>query len=176
MLKAAGLLYRERPQLSFPVSVAPGIDPDLIRRIVRESAGEADRFPLFPGEARALFRRCAMVIAVSGTVTLEAAIAGIPMVIVYRVSPISYILGKALVRVSHFGLVNLIAGKGVVPELLQEAATPEAISETVSGMLRDPDRFARMRRELQGVTARLGPPGASERVAGIALGMLKGDR
>ena len=112
-----------------------------------------------------------MVVA-SGTVTLEAAISGTPMVIIYKVSPISYWLGRSMIQVKHIWLVNLIAGRKIVPELLQKEASPGRIADTVFKMLSDSSDLERIRLELLSIRDLLGGPGASERVADIAFGML----
>jgi lipid-A-disaccharide synthase len=119
-----------------------------------------------------IFRQSKLVVAASGTVTLEAAISGTPMVIVYKVSRTSYWLGKLLIRVKHIGLANLIAGRQVVPELLQHEASSKNIANTVSGMLSDESNLEDVRKELSNIKNALGGPGASDRVADIALGML----
>ena len=84
-----------------------------------------DSCEIFDGGARAIFSRCHLVLAASGTVTLEAAIAGVPMIVIYRVSPLSYLLGRIMIRVTHISLVNLIAGREIVPELIQNEVSPE---------------------------------------------------
>jgi lipid-A-disaccharide synthase len=113
-----------------------------------------------------------VVMAASGTVTLESAISGTPMVIIYKVSPISYWLGRALIQVKHIGLVNLITGRKIVPELIQDQASPIRIADTVFNMLSDASGLEKIRLELLQVKDKLGGPGASERVADIAIGML----
>jgi lipid-A-disaccharide synthase len=94
------------------------------------------------------------------------------MIIVYRVSPLSYQLGKALIKVPHIGLVNLIAGKRVAPELIQHDASPGQIAQQVLGLLADPGKLNQMKDGLAEVTRRLGKPGASDAVAEIAWGLL----
>lgn len=116
---------------------------------------------------------CKIVVAASGTVTLEAAIAGAPMVIIYKVSSVSYWLGKLMVQVKNFGLVNLIAGENIVPELLQNEASPENIADTVFNMLHDTNGLQKLSKKLFEIRDMLGEPGASERVAGIALNMME---
>jgi lipid-A-disaccharide synthase len=116
---------------------------------------------------------CHLVLAASGTVTLEAALGGVPMVIAYKVSPLSYRIGKALIRVKHISLVNLIAGRELVPELIQDQANPANIAAVAAGMLADSRRLASLRAELLTIRSLLGGGGASARVAAIALELLK---
>jgi lipid-A-disaccharide synthase len=115
-------------------------------------------------------------VAASGTVTLEAAIAGTPIVIIYKVSPLSYRLGKALIKVKNIGLVNLIAERQIVPELIQDRATPESIAETVKNLLKNPAALDAMRDAFVNVRYRLGGPGASARVADLAMKIMKQER
>jgi lipid-A-disaccharide synthase len=118
-----------------------------------------------------VFRQSTMVVAASGTVTLEAALYGTPMVVIYKVSPLSYWLGKRLIKVKHIGIVNLIAQKELLPELIQDNASPQTVAETVTTMIRDPKRLRQMEKELLGIRDLLGGAGASDRVAQIALNL-----
>ena len=110
-----------------------------------------------------------MALTASGTATVQAALHDTPMVIVYRLSPITYMLGRPFVRVDTFGMVNLIAGETIVPELIQNAFTPEAVAQEAVAILMDRDRAARIRRGLAKVRERLGAPGASRRAAEAIL-------
>ncbi|MFP4347324.1 MAG: lipid-A-disaccharide synthase [Desulfococcaceae bacterium] len=172
MLKAANLLQKRDPDLSFLISLSDSVNETRVRDILSRHRGTATVEILDQG-VEAVFQRSDFVIAASGTVTLEAAIAGIPMVIIYKVSPASYRLGKALIRVDHISLVNLISGKRLVPELIQADASPMKIADTVEKMLSDTSGLKRIREELVMIRERLGGPGASDRVAQIALNLLR---
>lgn len=118
---------------------------------------------------------CHAVIAASGTVTLELAILEVPMVVAYKLSPFTYHLGRLLVNLDHFSLVNLIAGHAAVPELLQTAVTPERIAEELTAMLL-PEKRQSMQAALRQVKAKLGSSGASEKAAEVAMRLLGKDR
>ena len=171
MLEAATLLSRRNKRIRFLISHAPSVEQAQVESIVGPYRDRAV-LEIVPGGADKVFGQCGFVIAASGTVTLETAIAGIPMAIIYKVSPLSYRIGKTLIKVNHISLVNLIAGRGLVPELIQEDASPEKIADTVSAMLDDVPGLKRLRRDLLGVRRLLGGPGASDRLADIALRMI----
>jgi lipid-A-disaccharide synthase len=101
----------------------------------------------------------------SGTATVEAALLDVPMVVVYRVTPLTALLAKPLVRTSYFSMVNLIAGRGVVPELIQKDFTPARVAQEVLRLLNDPRAREDLRSGLAEVRKRLGPPGAVDRAA-----------
>ena len=116
-----------------------------------------------------LMASCDLAVAASGTVTLELAILGVPMVVAYRVSPITYFLGRWLIEVEHIALVNLVAGKRVVPELVQKSLQPQVLHDEMVRILDNEEVRNVMRRNLFEVTKRLGLPGASERTARLIL-------
>ena len=105
----------------------------------------------------------------SGTVTVQAALRECPMVVVYRLSPLTYRLGRPFVRVNTFAMANLVAGRQVVPELMQDDFTPDAVARHALALLEDPRQADAMRAELRTVKARLGTPGASRRAAEAVL-------
>ena len=115
---------------------------------------------------------CDAVVAASGTVTLELAILKIPMVVVYKLTNISYFLARLLVRLDHFSLVNLIAGKTAVPELLQHDVTAENITKELLNITGTTEERELILADLQEVRARLGDKGASEKAASVVLGLL----
>jgi len=171
MLSAARRLSRQMPELKFAVSLAPTVKRELLDSVIKTHGGDV-RPEIITEGADQVFQRCGFVIAVSGTVSLEAAIAGTPMVIIYRVSPLSYWLGRALIHVRHIGLVNLIAGREIVPELIQGEASPENIAAKAAAMVSDAGELDRLRNELRSAVGTLGGPGASDRAAAVAMALL----
>ena len=108
----------------------------------------------------------------SGTITLELALAGVPMAVGYRTSPLTYALARRLVRVPSISLVNLVAGAEIVPELIQDEATPEALASAIEPLLDDGEPRTLMLDALACACARLGEPGCAGRVADHAVGLL----
>lgn len=159
------------PAARFQVSLAPSADRVFLETMIRNHP-ESAQMELVDGPVEQIFRQADFLVAASGTVTLEAALAGVPMVIIYKVSDFSYMLGKSLANVTHVGLANLIAGKEIIPELLQWKAKPELISETVCSILLDPQKLSTMKNELLQIREKLGGPGASARTAQLALKMI----
>ena len=159
------------PDMGFQISVAPGVDREWMAAFVQPYLSSCP-ITLASGTVQDIFEQSDLILAASGTVTLETAIFGVPMIIIYRISPVSYHLGRALVNVDHIGLVNIIAGERVVPELIQDAANPAEIARTATALLKDPEKLKQVRAKLQSVRHRLGTPGAAARTADIALSML----
>jgi lipid-A-disaccharide synthase len=112
---------------------------------------------------------CDVAITASGTATVQCALHERPMVVVYRLSPLTYRVGKPFVKVDMYAMANLVAGGRVVPELIQENCTPERVTEETVALLLDRERYARVRDALRRVRERLGAPGASGRAADAVL-------
>jgi lipid-A-disaccharide synthase len=160
-------LARERPTLQFALALAPGVDGDGLARDLR---GLPVR--LVRGQTHALLGAADVALVASGTATVEAALLGTPMVVVYRVSWASYLIGRPFVHVPYYAMVNLVAGRRVVTELIQRDFTPERVAAEALGLLDDPERAARMRADLANFRQRLGGGGASGRAAAIVGAML----
>jgi lipid-A-disaccharide synthase len=169
MLEAAASLVRRMPHARFLLPLASTIRADQVRPLL-----QARSVPLMVMEGRTheAIQASDLIVAASGSVTLEAAILGTPLVVVYKVHRLSYEVGRRLIRVQHIGLVNLVAGETVAPELIQDQVTAEAIVKEVMVILEDPDRREWIRSRLEEVRHRLGSPGASVRAAKIALSLL----
>src|SRR5262249_33436754 len=105
--------------------------------------------------------------------TLEAALLGAPLVVIYKTSNLTYFIAQKLVSVEHVSLVNLVAGRRVVPEYIQDAANPEALAACAQKILGDPAEMARLRSEMKLVREKLGEPGASDRAARAVAEFLK---
>jgi lipid-A-disaccharide synthase len=133
--------------------------------------GEAinDEIKLIDNATYELMRESTACLVCSGTATLETACLGTPLVIVYRISKLSYEIGKRLVKLPHIGLVNVVAGRKIAPELVQNDFTPEAAAEALRPYLQDRIARERASQELIAVREQLGTPGASVRTAEIAL-------
>jgi len=171
MLKAATMVSERLEDVRFAISQAASVDRTAMEALIQKHAPDID-YELVPDGADKVFNKCALSVVTSGTVTLEAAICGVPMVIIYKVAPITALLAWFFLRVDHIGLVNLIAGKRLVPELMQFDASPKKITDAVYNMIDDNQGLEAMRQELSRVKDALGSPGASERTAEIALNML----
>jgi lipid-A-disaccharide synthase len=169
MVRAAEILQGNRPNAKFLLALAPGISPQEVKEFLESSAAI---ITLVQGQTSRAIRAADLVLVASGTATLEAAILDKPMVILYQVSPLSYWIGKTLVKLPWIGLVNIVAGKRVVPELLQEAARGEQIAVEVLKILGEESYRQEMLQGLAEVRAKLGTPGAAERVARMALEMV----
>ncbi len=111
-----------------------------------------------------------VAITASGTATLENALLGVPMVVVYRMSWPTYWAARALIRVPYIAMANILAGRRLVPELIQADATPEKIADAAAAFLGDPAAASRLRRELSSLRALLSRPGAASRAADEILG------
>ncbi|MFH1146431.1 MAG: lipid-A-disaccharide synthase [Pseudomonadota bacterium] len=170
IIDAARILDRKMPGLRFLLPLAPAIDKTWVKGILQSEKLDIRILDGYAYEAMSVSRA---IIAASGTVTLEAAIIGVPMVIVYKVSNLSYLVGKLLVDVPHIGLVNLVAGERIVPELVQGEARGERIAEEIYRISTDLEYETAIKRGLAAVQKNLGAPGASIRAAMIACEMLR---
>lgn len=171
MCTAALTIQKRFPAARVIISRAATVSTDLMNSVLGTASRRLSAI-VSTDDVRTIFDQSTLVVAASGTVTLEAAIAETPMIIAYRVSPLSYWLGRMLVRVPFIGLVNLIAGEAVVPELIQDDVTGEAMASAALALLTNPRAMATMKRRLSDTRRQLGQPGASRRVARIALNMM----
>jgi len=157
------------PDAQFVVARAPHLEPELFADVGPRGLAQSAPVAVVEGDTDAVLASADVALTASGTATVQTALHDTPMVIVYRVSPMSYRLLRRLVKVEAIGMANLIAGERIVPELVQDEFTPEAVAREAVSMLTDPARAARIRDGLARVRARLGGPGASRRAAEAIL-------
>ncbi len=173
IIKAAENIYQSKPQTSFLLPLAPFLDRNMfIRRLARSSLPVT----IVQDNIYDVANASDAVIAVSGTVTLQVALTKTPMVIIYKVSPITYSIASRMIRVPHIGLVNIVAGSGVVKEFIQDQATPGVIAEEILRILDDQDYRENIQQDLSEVRNKMGEPGCSFRVAKMASEMSRGGR
>ncbi len=170
MLEAAALLKDTLPQVQFVLPLADTLSPQDIAETLKH-------FPLeirvIQGATYDAVGVSDAVMVASGTATLETAMLETPMIIVYKVSELTYQIGKRFVYVDQIGLVNIVAGKPIVPEFIQGAATPRAMAGEIKSLLTDKTKRETMVSELHRIRTLLGEPGAARRAAEIAADMLR---
>lgn len=172
VLEACALLAREREQsggVQFVHAVAPGLATEGFTLAGGRSGPEVKRIE---GATYDILAAADCAIVASGTATVEAALLGTPMVVIYRVAPLTAFILRRLVHTPFFSMVNLVAGRRVVPELIQDGFTPAAVATEVRRLLDSPAAGAEMKKGLAEVRARLGSGGAIERAADVFARML----
>ena len=168
-LGAVHLLQQEGRSVRLILAVADSVDKESIKRACDE-VGLDVRLVL--RDPNGVMAASDLLFIVSGTATLQAAIVGIPMVIVYKLSWFTYLLARLLVRVGSIGLANIVAGRPFIPELIQHQATPVHLADKARRILDDASYREQMRAEMVRVRTRLGSPGASARAATAVLELL----
>lgn len=171
ILGAAELIRRHKPQVNFLLPVASSLDPEIFQARLAELTLP---ITLVQENIYDTANACEAVITVSGTVTLQTALVGTPMAILYKMAPLTYAIGKRLVKVDHIGLANIVAGNGVVREFIQEQATAELVADEILRILDDGAYRDQIRRGLSRVRERMGAAGCSARVARMASEMSRG--
>jgi lipid-A-disaccharide synthase len=167
LLRAARRLLQEIPA-QFLVSAAPTVELSHIRGVMQSVLREdpAERFfRILTEDSRDILANSDFAFVKSGTSSLEAALVGIPFLITYKISPLSWYVGSLLIHSSMKGLVNLIAQEMIVPELYQKDAKPSELARMAMEYLEKPEKGAAMRAQLAGIRERLGERSASETAA-----------
>jgi lipid-A-disaccharide synthase len=169
LLGAAKILAADFPRSRFMIPLASTIGNDMVQGYIAESGLPIE---IVEGRTFEVMKAADLLLMASGTATLEGAIAGVPMVIIYRLSPITYLIGRMLVKIKCFGLANIVVGRKVVPELLQGEVTPQRIALEAKKILQDQAQREEIKDAFRLITDKLGGKGASQRVARIALQMM----
>jgi lipid-A-disaccharide synthase len=171
MIEAARQLRAWRGDLKFEVPAASSKLACQISDLLKER-GAGDWIEVNSGKSHSLMQRAACAVVASGTATLEAAYYGLPYCLVYRVAPLTYVLAKMLVKIKHIGLVNILAGREVVRELIQGAADPATVAGELRAFLESTEKREALRADLAETTSMLGGPGAHERAAAAVAAWL----
>ncbi|OGP88649.1 MAG: lipid-A-disaccharide synthase [Deltaproteobacteria bacterium RBG_16_48_10] len=169
LLASTQFLHKEMPELQFIIPLAPGLSMRSLSPWIKNSPLPVK---VVEGWTYDVMNLSDLLITASGTATLEGAILGKPMVIIYKVSWLSYWIGRALIQVDHIGLINLVVGKEIAPELIQDEVNPLRIAEEALRILRDPILSQRMTESMGEVRQSLGEPGAAQRAARIVCSLL----
>jgi lipid-A-disaccharide synthase len=163
---AARIIASRRSDVQFVLARAPHLPADLFAAL---TGGGMPPVLVLDHAADHVLAAADVALVASGTVTVQAALHECPMVVVYRLSAVTYRLGRPFVHVDTFAMANLVAGRRIVPELIQDDFTPDAVAGHALRLLDDPGAGAAMRRDLADVRRKLGEPGASRRAAAAVL-------
>jgi lipid-A-disaccharide synthase len=172
MLEAARRVRQRRPGTQSLVTLAPGLSREWFDAQV--ACVHVDEVRVHAGDFPEILSACEAGVVASGTASLEAAVMGLPMVVVYRMGFFSHLIGRALVRLPHVAMPNLVVGRRVVPELIQGECSAERITEALLRYLEQPEESRKVRAELAEIRGRLGGPGVFERAADGILAELSG--
>jgi lipid-A-disaccharide synthase len=172
MLETAALMAKQNAELQFVVALAPTRRLTEVEAAKKKVGKLPENLFVVKGETHEALNASDAAAVTSGTATLETAILGTPMAIVYKTSPLNYKLMRPLISVAHFGLINLIAGARLAKELIQDDFTPAALAEELFRLL-DASENQKMRETLKSVTGKLGQGGASRRAAEFILDVIK---
>ncbi len=172
MLESSRLLGARIKNLKLLLGLAPTIEKRKTEDML-EAAGSGVR--IVENLTYDLMKHADLLLIASGSATLECAILGTPFVVIYRTSLWTYLLAKSLITIPNIALANVVAGKSIVPEFIQNRAVPSRIAEETYEILTDRERYKSLQNELSRVRARLGEKGASERAAQVAAHMLSID-
>jgi lipid-A-disaccharide synthase len=169
LVDAAAALAALAPGVRFRVAQSPVVDPGLYRSLTRGAPVGLE----FDGDAVAVLARARVAVVASGTATLQSALLHTPLVIVYRTTPANYAVARRLVKIPHVGLVNVLLGERVAPELVQAAARPQAIAACAHTLMTDAAARAAMLARFGALRERLGGGGGAVRVAQMARELIE---
>lgn len=162
-------MRKQRPNLHFVLPLAPGLEQGQVEPFLSKAP---PGFTLVQGRSAQVMNSARLLLVASGTATLQAALAGVPMVVVYKTGWFNYAIARSLVKVDFIAMPNLIAGREVVPELIQGRAGPKAVAAEGLPLLDDGPKRREMIAGLNEVKKRMGGPGASQKVAEMAHEMI----
>ena len=164
MLKSAQRIYKRLPESQYLICRSSTVRKEVFKSIIEKTRIDFP-YKVLDDETYDGIQACDLAIVASGTATLETAILNKAMIIIYKVSFLTWLLAKGLIKIPYIGLVNVVAGQKIVPELVQFDATPEKISKTAVELLEDRKGAEKVQAELYALKNTLGIPGASPRAA-----------
>lgn len=168
LLESAKIIGQRLPQVQFVLLKAPGIAKDAVKQFI----GPGFPIALCESQTYDFLESCDFVLVASGTATLETAIMQKPMAVVYKVSFLNWLIARCLIKIPFIALVNVVAGKKIVPEFIQYKAQPHLIADKTLEILNSPEALTTVKSELAKVRQGLGTPGASQRAAEIILNFI----
>lgn len=169
LLRAAEILQKEIPDIQFVLPLADTLEETMVAEFISESNV---KIKVISGYTYDVVSCADLALVASGTATLETALLKVPMIIVYKISLLSYAIGRLIVDVKNIGLANIVAGKTIVPELIQGDACGENIAREALAILKNEEKRQEIIKELTAIRAKLGEPGAAIRAAQIACDMI----
>ncbi len=170
IIETAKRLQQQNPQIQFLLPIASTLKRESFSPYID---ADTPAVTMLENRSYDIMAACDAIVTVSGTVTLEIALIGTPMVIINRISALSYFIAKRMVKVDHIGLCNIVAGKRIVPELIQYDAQPEKITDEIIKILTQPKYNQSIRNELQEVRAKLSSDGEVSNLAELTIELLK---
>jgi lipid-A-disaccharide synthase len=168
MWQAAEIMEKDDSDVSFIIAASSSEAVPLIQEIIEAVPGPLN-FEVVPAKTREVLRQADAAIVASGTATIETALMRCPMIVIYKVNAITYFLGKLLIKIDNIGMVNIVAGHEICPELIQGKATPLALAKTLTPLVNDTPQRRDMLRELDKVISGMGQGGTAEHAAKIVL-------
>ncbi|MDE1171010.1 MAG: lipid-A-disaccharide synthase [Verrucomicrobium sp.] len=168
LLEAARHLYEKRRDLRF-VWLAPDAKAQRLGLEILKDYPGGPPIEAYVGYPLSHMSRCGLALLASGTVSLECACVGVPQIVFYKVHPLTYLIGRMVVKIPFVSMVNILAGKEIIPEMIQAGLTPESLANRAENLLDDEGLRAAMRGQMAEAVAKLGPPGAGERAARSVL-------
>jgi len=170
MISAAKIISRKIPDAQYILPLADTLEETSVIGILTDSGLNVK---IVPGRTYDVLACCDLAIVASGTATLETGLMGVPMIIIYKVSFFSELIGRLIIRPQHIGMVNIIADKTVAPELIQRDASGPRIASEALNILQNDERRRNMIKDLNEIRAKLGNPGAAKRAAQLACQMIR---
>jgi lipid-A-disaccharide synthase len=174
LLATARIVQREHPQGHFLIPAASTLGTERLKEAIAQAGGADLPLTVVAESVYNVANASDAVLAVSGTVTLQVALVGTPLLLIYRVAPLTYAIARHLIKVPFIGLPNIIAGQEVAREFVQDAADPQVLGAELNTILSNPVHAAALRQGLALVKEKIGPGGCSERVAQMAVEMSRG--